>query len=552
MVKPVPYFAIDAIINALQPALDAKNAPNKEKDVFSKKNSIVKNKKFATKLSILERKRLTALYDIFYEYGITSLKSISERLTFDKSRQLKEQKPKFLFRFKALPNETKSEKIKRILKNIGVALLFLNLSFSVIKMMGGPDIKKILYQKIRSSFVKKDSDIQDKELQLMLGADMIEDIKKSLFEKINNSFLWEVYNIFNENVVNMLYYFFATEEIAKVYKNQGNIDEAIETARVWFCSADEDFVKNKDELENYAKTFLIAYKKLKDLTEETKYRNIPNQKLADIKENAIYKQLAFNINKIKESYPTSYEDIKDDVKSDENIKKYKTENEIFMLLRKLTRKNNSKTIKNDSVSGNIDFSQKEIEEIIKNNTDFIKRNIEDSDKEKVKNIIKDIQRLTKKKIEESENAAPDFFKIPKIKFDKEKTLLTIFKVNDISKVDYDKLDLMYKLPNYDKFIESFKSSYSKFNNNILPSNKEVEIKNIREEHNINTVEIPIIVKSIEIDIKSIINQSIEVIKNRHSNNITIEKNISDIIEKIEKLDKKERENENIVRKNTEN
>ena len=118
MVKPVPYFAIDAIINALQPALDAKNAPNKEKDVFSKKNSIVKNKKFATKLSILERKRLTALYDIFYEYGITSLKSISERLTFDKSRQLKEQNPKFLFRFKALPNETKSEKIKRILKDL--------------------------------------------------------------------------------------------------------------------------------------------------------------------------------------------------------------------------------------------------------------------------------------------------------------------------------------------------------------------------------------------------------------------------------------------------
>ena len=552
MPKPIPYFAIEAIINALQPALDAKNAPDKEKDIFSKKNSIVKNKKFATKLSILERKRLTALYDVFYEYGIASLKLLSERLAFDKSRHLKEQKPKFLFRFKAVPNETKSEKIKRILKNIGVALLFLNLSFSVIKMMGGPDIRKMLYQKIRNAFIKKDSNIQDKELQSMFGADMIEDIKKSLFEKISNSFLWEVYNIFNENIVNMLYYFFATEEIAKVYKNQEDIDEAIEAARVWFCSADEELLKNKDELENYAKTFLIVYKKLKDLIEETKYRNIPDQKFADEKENTVYKQLAFNINKIKESYPTNYEDIKDNVNLGENFKKYKTENEIFMLLTKLTRKNNSKTIKNNNISGNIDFSQKEIEEIIKNNTEFIKRNIENSDNKNVKNIIKNIQQLSRKKIEESENASPNFFKIPKVKFDKEKTLLTIFKVNDISKVDYEKLDLMYKLPDYDEFIKSFKSSYSKFNNSILPSNNEVKIKNIKKEHNINTVEIPIIVKSIEIDIKSIISQSIEVIKDRHSNNVIIEKNISDIIEKIEKLDKKERENDNLVRENVKN
>lgn len=552
MPKPIPYFAIEAIINALQPALDAKNAPDKETDVFSKKNSIVKNKKFATKLSILERKRLTALYDIFYEYGNASLKLIYERLNFDKSRHLKEQKPKFLFKFKAVHNETKSEKIKRILKNIGVALLFLNLSFSVIKMMGGPDIRKMLYQKIRNAFIKKDSNIQDEELQSMFGADMIEDIKKSLFEKISNSFLWEVYNGFNENIVNMLYYFFATEEIAKVYKNQKNIDEAIEAARVWFCSADEELVKDKDELENYAKSFLIAYKKLKDLTEEIKYRNIPNQKLADEKENAGYKQLAFNINKLKESYPTSGDDIKDNANLGENFKKYKTESEIFMLLSKLTHKNNSKTIKNNSISGNIDFSQKEIEEIIKNNTDFIKRNIENSDKENVKNIIKNIQQLSRKKIEESENATPDFFKIPKVKFNKEKTLLTIFKVNDISKVDYQKLDLMYKLPDYDNFIESFKLSYSKFNNNILPSNNETEIKNIKKEHNINTVEIPIIVKSIEIDVKSIISQSIEVIKDRHSNNMIIEKNISDIIEKIEKLDEKERENDNLVRENVKN
>lgn len=537
MAKPIPYSSIEAIIEALKPALDSKNKPSKENiGELSKDSNLLKNKRFATKLSILERKRLSILYDLFYKYGEKELNLLSEKLIIDRSRILKEQKINFLFQFKAVPDETKSEKLKRILKNIGLALLFFNLLANGIKLFGGPDIKKMIYNQIRSSFIKKDTSVQDTDLQKMLGEDMVEKYKKELIQKFNNRFLLEIFLLFNKNVMDMLFYFFNVNEIAKLYQNKDNVKKAMDDAE--FLIFDGPFEK-PEELRNRALTFLEARKKLKALIFEMQYKNIPDEEEKENIEDFLYTRFANNI--------VDYQNHSLELGGLQG-KEY--EEKIFNILCSLRRKNGKKNMiynhegvdyklpaQNSKLFNNPSFTKEEIAAIIRD-TEALKDIIEDADKEEVKQKINEIKVLTANELNKAKKEKPDFFRIPSFAFNREKVLKTIFEVDNIENIDYSKLNLKYTLPDYDEFITSFKESYVKFDKSIV--NTDVNLHQEVSHNSIKNIEIPVIVRSAKIDLKNIINDNIKILEKRVQNNKLIKINIDKINKYIKAIDAEEK------------
>lgn len=282
MAKPIPLSAIKAILKALQPALDAKRGKSSEENKDrsdDKKISINNNKKYATKLSILERKRLTILYDLFYQYGNNGIKNVFNRLDLDKAKILKEKKRNFIFKFKATPDETKGDKFLRVAKNIALALLFFKLAISSLKLFAGIDIKKIIFDKIKAQFKKQNDGIKDDELRKALSEDKVSSIKDTIIKLFGYDLMSKIYMTFEHNTVDFMMYFFNIHEMSKQYGSLTNIEDAIEEGDLLFGSDDEEtneLKKNKNSLLNATIEYKKRLSKKLEILDRIRNRNIEN------------------------------------------------------------------------------------------------------------------------------------------------------------------------------------------------------------------------------------------------------------------------------------
>lgn len=135
----------------------------------------------------------------------------------------------------------------------------------------------------------------------------------------------------------------------------------------------------------------------------------------------------------------------------------------------------------------------------------------------------------------------NFFEIPKVEFDEKLMLKTLFDKDGLTleTVNWDELKLFYTLPDIVLFLKNFIVSYKKFEQllSLEDINKATKI-NVNEN---TTTFVPVIVKTIKIDLNAIVKQNLKFYIEKKKNSEIILKDMKLVNELIKEVDKKERE-----------
>lgn len=135
----------------------------------------------------------------------------------------------------------------------------------------------------------------------------------------------------------------------------------------------------------------------------------------------------------------------------------------------------------------------------------------------------------------------NFFEIPKVEFDEKLMLKTLFDKDGLTleTANWDELKLFYTLPDIVLFLKNFIVSYKKFEQllSLEDINKATKI-NVNEN---TTTFVPVIVKTIKIDLNAIVKQNLKFYIEKKKNSEIILKDMKLVNELIKEVDEKERE-----------